>query len=141
MPPAREQAEKRRLERLRAEVERRDMALQVVDRHERQAPPPRERFRSGQPDEQRADQPRSLRDGNVVDPLEAGLAERLPDDRQHELEVVPRRDLRYHAAEPRVQVRLGRDDVGADFPVLGDHRRGGLVARGLDSEDQRAAGS
>ena len=117
------------------------MALQVVDRHERQAPPPRERFRSGQSDEQRADQPRSLRDGDAVDRIEAVFAERLAHDGQHELEVVPRRDLRDHPAEPRMQVRLGRDDVGADFPVLGDHRRGGLVARGLDSEDQRAAGS
>ena len=37
VPAAREQAEKRRLERVRLEEERRDVAVEVVDGHERQA--------------------------------------------------------------------------------------------------------
>ena len=59
MPAAREQAEKRRLEVGRLEVERGDVAVQVVDRDERQSPPPREPLRGGEPDEQRADQARA----------------------------------------------------------------------------------
>ena len=38
VPPAREQAEERRLDRLRLQVERGDVSIQMVDRDERQVP-------------------------------------------------------------------------------------------------------
>ena len=59
VPAAREQARERRLERVGAEVERRDVALQVVDRDERQPARPGDRLGRREPDEQRADQPRA----------------------------------------------------------------------------------
>ena len=110
---AREQAEERRLERVGLEVERRDVPVQVVDRRERKPPRPRERLRRGDADEQRADEARAARDADEVDVVErrVRLAERLPDDRQHELEVPPRRDLRHDAAEARVELGLRGDDV------------------------------
>ena len=68
---AREQADERRLQRVRLEVERGDVALQVVDGHERQAPRPGERLRRGEADEEGADEARPARDGDPVDVLEA----------------------------------------------------------------------
>ena len=119
VPAAREQAEERRLDRLRLEVERGDVAVQVVDRDERQVPRPRDRLRRGDADEQRADEARALRDRDAVDVVErrARLPERLAHDGRDQLEMPARRDLRDDAAEPRVQVRLRRDDVRADLAV------------------------
>src|SRR5262249_58760330 len=56
---ARKQTEEGRLERPGLQVERRDMAGQVIDRRERQSPRPGNRLRGGEADEQRADQARS----------------------------------------------------------------------------------
>ena len=88
------------------------MALEVVDRDERQAPRPRERLRGRDPDEQRADETRALRDGDPLDALERSsrFGERLADDGRHELEVAARRDLGHDAAVARVQVGLRGDD-------------------------------
>ncbi len=137
MPAAREEAEERRLERARLEVERGDVPVEVVDRHERQATRPRDRLRGGDADEQRADQPRPLRHGNAVDVVErrAGLGERLADDRRDELEVATRGNLGNDAAVARVEVGLRRDDARAYLSLLGDERRGGLVARRLEPEN------
>ena len=52
-----------------------------------------------------------------------------------ELEVAARGDLGHDAAVARVQVRLRRDDVGQNRPVLGDEGRGRLVTRGLDAQN------
>ncbi len=89
------------------------MAVQVVDRHERQPAGGGERLRGRDADEQRADQPRALRHGDLLDVVErgAGAVERVVDDRVDELEVVARGDLRHDAAEARVHA-LGGDDVG-----------------------------
>ncbi len=69
------------------------------------------------------------------------LAERLADDRRDELEVPARRDLRDDASVAGVEVGLRGDDVRADLAVVGDQRRGGLVTRRLEPEDQALAGS
>ena len=132
---AREQAQERRLHRVGLEVEGRDVAVQVVDRDERQPPRPRDRLGGGEPDEQRADQARARGDADRADVPEvgAGLPERLAHDRRDELEVAPRSDLRHHASVARVQVGLRRDDVGEDAAVLGDERGSRLVTGGLDA--------
>jgi len=137
VPTAREEAEERRLERARLEVERRDVAVEVVDRDERQPPRPRERLRHGEPDEEGADQPRALRHGDAVDVVErrARLGERLADHRRDELEMPPRRDLGHDAAVPRVEVGLRGDDARAHLPVIRDERRGRLVATRFQAED------
>src|SRR6185437_11241137 len=54
---ARQQAEEGWLERLRLEVARGDVAVEVVDGYERQPARPRDRFCCGEADEERADQP------------------------------------------------------------------------------------
>ena len=117
--------------------------VQVVDRDERKAARPCKRLGGGHADEQRADQPGALRDRDAVDAVErrAGLGERLADHRRDELEMTARRDLGDDPAEARVQVRLRRDDVRTQLAVVGDERRGRLVAGRLDAEDQTETGS
>ena len=68
----------------------------------------------------------------------SGFDERLADDRQDELEVVPRRDLGHDAPVLRVQLGLRGDDRGEHVALLGDDRRRRLVAGGLDPEDHDA---
>ena len=139
MPARREQAQERRLHRLRLEVRRGDVALQVIDRRERQPP------RGGQPlggrdaDEQRADEPGPLRDRDELDVVEphAGAGERVVDDGVDELEVMARGDLRHHAAVAVVDALRG-DDVRADLPRRRDDGRAGVVAARLEREDQSA---
>ena len=89
MAAAREQAGERRLERGRLEEERRDVAVQVVDRHEREPAGPREGLRRRKTDEQRADQPGAGSDRDGVDVAEgrSRLVQRVPDHRCDELEV------------------------------------------------------
>ena len=137
VPAAREQAEERRLERLGLEEERRDVAVQVVDRDERQPARPGERLRGLHADEQRADQAGPARDRDGVDVVErrACFRERLADDGRRELEVPARRDLRHDAAVTRVQLRLRRDDVRANESVFGHDGTRGLVAGRLERED------
>ena len=75
--PARgQQARERRLQRERREPQRRDVAEQVVDRHERQAAPVGQRLGRREPDEQRADQARALRHRDGVDVGERRLRPR-----------------------------------------------------------------
>ena len=116
------------------------MAVEVVDGHERQPPRPRERLRRREPDEQRADQPGALGDGDAIDVVErrVRLRERLADDGRHELEVAARCNLGHDPAVPRVEISLRRDNAGLDGPVLRDERSGRLVARRLDAENHGA---
>ena len=92
------------------------MALQVVDRRERQPPRGGEPLRGRDADEQRADEPGPLRDRDQLDVVEPAPAarERVVDDRVDELEVVARGDLRHDAAVAVVHALRG-DDVGADL--------------------------
>ena len=85
--------------------------------------------------------PWALRHRNAVDTVERNrcIFERLTHDRSDELEVTPRRDLRDDPAVPRMERGLRGDDRRADLPCLGDHGRGGLVARSLDREDHDTA--
>ena len=107
VPAAREQAGERRREVERLEIERRDMAVQMVDRDQRQPPRPRERLRRRDADEQRADQPGPA----VTATLE--IAEPAPASPSasrttgiDELEMPARRHLGHDAAEARVQLGL-----------------------------------
>ncbi len=101
----------------RPQVERGDVAVQMVDGDQRQAMRPGERLRGGDADEQRADQPGPHRDGDRVDIASSTrLAERLLDHRRDELEMAAARDLGHDAAEARVQLVLRGDDAGAISP-------------------------
>jgi hypothetical protein len=70
VPPAGDQAQERRLEHAGLEEGGGDVALEMVDRHERQPPRGRERLGGRDPDEQRADEPRALRDRDAVEFVE-----------------------------------------------------------------------
>ena len=96
------------LERLRLEVQRGDVAVEMVDGDERQAARPSYRLRRGEADEQGADQPRAAGDRDAIHVGEgrAAFDERLADHGRHELEVTPRRDLGHDAAVAGVQLRL-----------------------------------
>ena len=60
-------------------------------------------------------------------------------DRDNQLEVMPGGDLRDHPAERPVRLVLRDNGVGEDTPVVGNQRRGGVVARGFEAEDERHA--
>ena len=143
MATACEQAEERRLDGVGPEEERGDVAVQVVDRHQRKPQRPGERLGRGEADQERPDQPRPARDGDALDVGEAcpALPERLANDRRHELEVPARSNLGDDSAVFRVQLGLRGDDVGKDLSVLGDERGSSLVTRGLQAEDHALAGS
>ena len=117
---AREQAQKRRLERFGLEIERGDMPVEVVDGGERQTSRPRDRLRRCHAHQQGADQPGPGRDADQLDLVEPGaaLCEGLADHRRDELEMPPRGNLGDNASVSCVQVGLRRDDVRAD-PALG----------------------
>ena len=72
---------------------------------------------------------------DVVEPDAGGLAGAL-DGRHHRLEVGPAGDLGHDAAEARVLLDAARDRVG-EQRVAADDPDAGLVAGGLDAEDQR----
>ncbi len=108
----------------------------MVDGHEWQLASGRQRLGRRQPDEQRSDQARSLRRGDQADLVEAAASdlERTIYDRVDELQVMARGDLGHDAAEVLVR-RLRGDHVGADAPVLVDHRGARVVAARLQRED------
>jgi hypothetical protein len=101
VPAAGHQAQERRGERLRCAVlagpqeVRRHVALQVVDRDERQPARGGDPLGGRHPDEQRADEARALRDRHRVDVAElgAGPRQRVVDRRAGQLEVVAAGDL------------------------------------------------
>ncbi len=115
-----------------------DVPLDVVDADERLSAGVRERLRVADADEQRADEPRSARDGDSVDLVDrdARLVERLVDDRADLLEVLARRDLGHDAPVDAVRRDLRRDDVRANMAAVLDDGRRGLIARRLDAEHQ-----
>ena len=137
MAAARHEAEVGRLDRVVAERAGHHVPVQVVHRHERQPARGGERLRGRDADEQRADQPGSARDRDLLDVVEprAGPLERVGGHRVDQLQVVARGDLRHHAAVARVQQPLRGDHVREDPAVVADDRGAGVVAARLDGED------
>jgi hypothetical protein len=113
------------------------VAVQVVDRDERQPPRPGERLRRGDADQKCPDQTGPLRDADGLDIAELGVrvGEGLPERRQDQLEMVPGGHLRNDTSVRRMQLGLRGDDVGEHAAFPGDERGGGLVTRGLDPEN------
>ncbi len=142
-PPLAKQADERRLEVERPQIERRDVTVQMVDRRERKPARPRERLRCRDTDQQRSDQAgmRRHRDGFDVGRRCACPGQRFRDNGNDELEVPAARDLGHHATETRMEIGLRGDDVGDDLSVRGHERGRGLVARRLDPEDHVASES
>ena len=112
------------------------MAVQVVDRRERQFVRRRESLGRGHADQKSRDQSRPARDRDHVEVRErrSGALERVVDDVADQLEVVPRGDLGHHAAVAVVDP-LGGDHVRADLSLVCDDRRAGVVTARLERED------
>ena len=108
MAAGREEAHEGRLDGIRAEEERRHVAVQVIHRRQRHGERPGERLRSRQADEQRADEPGPARRGDEIDVASVASAscEGRLDDGRDELEVAPRSHFGNDAAERRVQLDL-----------------------------------
>jgi len=154
---ARRQTDERRLDAQR--VAGRQMALQVVDRRERQTPRVGNGLRGGEAHEQGADQARTGRDRDALEvvPGRPGLGEGVGHGADQQLGVAPRGDLGHDPAEGGVELVLRRDDRRTDdratratWPawvawvegVEGvDHGRAGVVARSLDAQQQGHAES
>src|SRR5262249_44421630 len=67
VPSRRQQTEEGRLDGLGLEKQGGDVAVEVVDRCEREPPPPGERLGRGEPNEESADQARALRGSDELD--------------------------------------------------------------------------
>ncbi len=138
---ARDQGEERRLERIGLEQACRDVAVEMVDGRERQlAPPPPEPWPCATPTSSAPTSP-----GPAVTATRSSSCSDVPAVRSassttapDQLEVVARGDLGDDAAIA-VMDSLRGDHVGADLAPVGDHRRAGVVAAGLEREDHPGA--
>ena len=114
---------------------------EVVDAVEGLGQRDRERLGRGHPDHERPGEPRAGRHRDRVEVVEAhaGVVAGPLDRGNHGLEVGPAGDLGDDAAEAGVLVDTARD--GVDEERLPAHDPDpGLVAGGLDAEDQRLVG-
>jgi hypothetical protein len=95
------------------------------------------------PDQQRPGQAGADGDRDRVDVGEADPAEGagLLDGRVEQVDMGPRGDLGHHPAVAGVQGLLVGEHVGADPAAVLDQGHAGLVAGGLDAQDQHRYGS
>ena len=119
-----------------------DVALEVVDRHERQAVRPGQRLGHRDAHEQRAREARALghRDGVERPTSPSRPARSRASSRTG---IIQRRWARAATSGTmppvaRVERDLAGDDVGDDAPAALDDRHGRLVAGGLDGQDAAA---
>ena len=114
-----------------------DVALQVVDRHDRESEAVGEALGAGDADQQRADESRRARDGDGIDigELHASVGERAVHERKEVLQMLARRDLRHHAAERLMALDLRRDVVHAHAAVVVHEGHGRLIARRFDPQN------
>ena len=132
-----EQREARVRQRAVLELVDGDVGGEVVDAVQRLAEPDRQRLGGGHADEQGAGETGAAGHGERVDLVQAhagGLAGALQ-RRDHRLEVRAAGHLRHHAAEAGVLLDAAGDGVG-EQRVAADDPDAGLVARGLDPQDQ-----
>ena len=114
----------------------------MVDPDERLVVDPGERLREVDPDEQRAGETRPVGDGDRVDVAhrDAGVGQRLVEDRHDPAEMGAGRDLGDDPAGRGVERDLAGDDVGVDPAAALDDARSPVSSHDdLDGEDERAA--
>ena len=114
------------------------MPLEVVHTDEREPARERQSFRGGHPHGERADETGAPRHRHGIDLAKADgrLFQRLVEHGQQTLDVLAGRELGNDAPEATVEGRLRSDDVAADGGAVRDHRRGRLIAGGLQPEDE-----
>src|SRR5437588_1641313 len=96
------------------------MALQMIDRDQRNAPRVTQSLRRGDADQKSADESRPRGYGDLVDvvPGRVGVLERAADERKQMLQMFSRRDFRHHAAEGPMALDLRRDQVRPNAAVV-----------------------
>ena len=132
--PARDdEADKGRLQIRVREVICRDVAPDVVHRHQRKAHGVSRRFREIHADQNRTDQPRRIRHSNRIQlpARKPACHERLIRQTVNCLNMLARRNFRYHAAVELVELHLRGNAIGQNFaPIAHDGNRR-FIARGL----------
>jgi hypothetical protein len=115
---------------------RRDMALEVVDRGERQLPRGGQRLGGGEAHQQRPNQAGTPRGGHQVEIPErrAGLLQGLSHHEVDEIQVLARGDLWNYPPEAVVDT-LGGDRVGAHPTLPIENGGAGVVAARLERQD------
>ena len=129
------QAEEGRLEFRMGEVERRDVAAQMMHRYQRFVGRVGQPFGEVHAHEHGPDEAGRKGDGHgvhVVDGL-AGIQQGLFHGGADELAVAAAGDLRHDAAVQRLFFYAGGDDVAQQVPAILHQGCGGLVAGGFDS--------
>jgi hypothetical protein len=98
------------------------MGFQVIDCHEGAAQRVGHRLGGIHADHQRASQPWPLRDRHRVDlaAIDAGIGQRLFDNRDDGGDMAPRGELWDNAPMSAVDLELGRDDGREDPAAIGD---------------------
>ena len=113
------------------------VSLEVVDGRELESVGERDRLGGDDAHHQPADQPRPGGGGYPVEigEADASLGQRARDQAVQVLEVGPGGDLGHDAAIGAVLVQLRQHQVGPYPPIVVDDGGGGLVATGLDAEN------
>lgn len=119
--------------------------LEVIDGDEGDVADEREGLRHRRADHDAADEPGPARHCDAVEigKAESARLERALHDHVEHVEMRTRRDFRHDAAEGLMGFELRLDEVRENPrpALIGDDRRGGLVAARLDAEDDHSAGS
>ena len=115
------------------------MAFEMVDGDERLAGGEAEPLAGEQGDHHPTDQARAGGGGDGVDLAngDVGLGQHLADEAGQDLDMGAGSDFRHHPAERAVRLILADDRLGEDLAIAGHQRRGAVVARGFEAEDQR----
>ncbi len=130
-----QQRQERERRRLVLQHRRQQMALHVVNRHDRAIPGQSQAGGHAAPDHQRSHEPGSCRVGDHVRPLDAGLVEYRLHQRQQHADVIARGNLRHHAAIDGVRVDLAVKRVRHQALARAVQRDPGLVTAGFYSQN------
>jgi hypothetical protein len=112
---------------------------EVVDAVKRFACSPRDPLGRLDADQERAHETRTVSNRYGVDLVQSnpGDCQRITNDGSQISKMIARRELRNDASERSVDVHLTLNDVAQHYSVVTNYSRPRLVARGLDSEEER----
>ena len=136
--PARDQEQQvGEFERVVDQARAQRVALQVVDGEQRQVVDRGDGFAGHQAHHDRADQAGAGGGGHAVEggEADAGVRHGTGDEAVEVVHMAARGDLRHDPAIGRVVRALGEHEVGQHAALAGYQRGCGLVATGLDAED------
>ena len=138
MPPGDHERERRVGNVAAFEVAGPDVPFDVIHPDQRNPAGEGERLGEGDAGQQGPDEPGPVRHRDRLDVIhgDPGVRERLLHDGREVQQVLPGSDLGHHPSELRVLGDLRGNDVRKDAPAVFDDGRRGLVAGGLDPQDE-----